>query len=1120
MKKCRFFFLALVVLLSLFFPKVLGNTLLAEDMWAKWPFSEGTSGQTATYSDETLFSYDYVTIGSNLEYYGKNTTFGVTFTEFQPLEEHSSLPSDPDVDKITFNFMPQKGITFTPAQVYLDAIRYGTDGGYLDIYLVTEEETITLASGVNPNRNNGSEQSKLSYSFEAKPTSSEVSLVIYLYGLRVDKQVCLANIEISGSYEGTPEEVTKYSISTKVDPEGAGIITQTPIGEAFNEGTKITLEATPNFGYSFISWTDNAGNVISEDASYMFSLSEDTQLTANFNSLTSYSFDLDVDGAPSYMISFTDEGSMVDAKRMYEAGTEFQLEAESNAVYTFTHWSDNTTSSTKTIKITEDSSLIGYYSNVPFICGWDFYNAGNKDRAGDIYNESTNAGMLSLRLADGTTNSWMDRSKFGSNPEYEKRYAIVNWKPLVDHYYFEATFSTKGYYNIHVLSGMLLSYNGYSVQNLQYSLDGENFKDYGQIVIENTKTWYDNDSELPQEAENQDKIWIRWIPDYSSEIIGATSDSDGTAMSAIFILADQEIEDDFDAPLLVSSVPEDGATGVTSSGSIILNFNEVVKQGTQDVTLDGKTLTDATYSGTTVLYRYNNLSYGTEYTLIVPKGAIVDRSGNEFEGISISFTTMTRSQPEARLYDAIVAEDGSGDYLTVIEAIEAAPTNRVSPWLIFIKEGYYKGHIDIPSTKPYIYLIGQDKEKVTITDDLLCGGDNAVSVSEGASLTCRATDFYAEGISFENEYGVLSQDGPQALALYTNNDRACLYNCNLRSFQDTYLSSTNKLTDRHYIKNCFIEGAVDFIYGAGDVYFDECTINVVRSSGGYIVAPNHPTGTAWGYVFDHNKITAPTTPPSSTSVWLGRPWHNACKAVYLYTTAEVTIPAAGWYETMGTIPEIFADYKTMDADGNLLDLSNRRSEYYYTDDNGNTIYGTAKNSLTDEEASQYTYSNILSGSDYWNPREIMESVAAPENVYLNGNTLSWDDVDYAMCYVIRQNDKVIGFTTETSYLLDEIIETDSYQVQAANEFGSLGELSSSVTTQIKTINADSKFSLSKSDGGIKVMGLEPNSRVDVVEPSGMVLYSKTVTSSECFIPILKPGVYVLRANGVGRSFVF
>lgn len=971
MKKCAFWWQVLVLAVM---TMPLAASAASGEWYIRWPLDEGVAIHTATRSDKSLFAYDMNATGSNVPYFAMRETNGIKFTQFQPVTQSSSPTEN---DKITFTFKPQVGVTFTPTQVSLNGCRYGTSGGKLDIYLVCGSQRINLVKGANPNRNDDTS----TYTFDVSSitnTTEEITVEIYLYGLAANKQVGLANIKVAGTFEGTPESVPVYGISVQPNMPNAGIIKQTPMGDSFNANTQITLEADENFGYKFVNWTDADGQVVAETPLFVHTLTSDAEFTANFEPVNTYVLNLTVENANDYYIQLSNPGVMVDGKRMYEEGTEVSLTAWANEVYTFLNWENASTETTRTIKMTSDIDVVATFGNQPFICGWDFWNAGGADRMGDIYNESTNAGMLTKRNLAGDTKGALDRSALSNNPTYEGRYAWVNWATIAEKYYFEVSLSSTTYYNIRVLSKMLCSFNGYSVQLLQYSTDGENFTTADTIRITESKKWIESEIKLPEAAENQEKLWIRWYPDYESPLIGTPGDQDGTSICDIFILADQIAPDDFEAPLLLSTIPADKAADAMAKGSIILNFNEIVKAGKGTVTLDGEPLTDVTISGSSVLYRYANLNYNTTYTVDIPAGAIVDRSGNSFAGASFTFTTMDRRQPEARLFDAVVAQDGSGDYLSVAEAVKAAPADRIAPWLIFIKEGYYKDHIEIPENKPYIYLIGQDKEKVTITDDKLSGGENALHVSQGATVVVQAPNFYAENISFENEYGVKQNAGPQALALFTNNDRACLYNCKLRSYQDTYLTSTASDSHRHYLRECLIEGGVDFIYGGGDVYFDECTLNIVRTSGGYIVAPSHGSSTKWGYVFDHNTITAPTNPPSATDVWLGRPWHNACKTVFLYTRSEITIPAAGWYETMGTIPAIFADYKTTDADGNLLDLSNRRDTYYYVDDNGERVYGTAKNSLTDEEAATYTYANVLNGSDYWNPRELMETVAKPE----------------------------------------------------------------------------------------------------------------------------------------------
>lgn len=172
-------------------------------------------------------------------------------------------------------------------------------------------------------------------------------------------------------------------------------------------------------------------------------------------------------------------------------------------------------------------------------------------------------------------------------------------------------------------------------------------------------------------------------------------------------------------------------------------------------------------------------------------------------------------------------------------------------------------------------------------------------------------------------------------------------------------------------------------------------------------------------------------------MWLGRPWHNQPKTVFLNTRAEVTIPATGWYETMGGLPAIWADWNTVDGDGNLVDLSQRRDTYYVTNSDGTRTYGTAKNHLTDEEAAQYTVRNVLSGSDNWEPVIKTEACAAPVPAIAQSGVISWEAVPYAICYLVTRGDEVVAVTTETTYAAQPANGEVPYMVQAVNEFGGL-----------------------------------------------------------------------------------
>ncbi len=203
----------------------------------------------------------------------------------------------------------------------------------------------------------------------------------------------------------------------------------------------------------------------------------------------------------------------------------------------------------------------------------------------------------------------------------------------------------------------------------------------------------------------------------------------------------------------------------------------------------------------------------------------------------------------------------------------------------------------------------------------------------------------------------------------------------------------------------------------------------------------------------NNVITAPGV-PTETDVWLGRPWHNFPKTVFINTKAEVTIPAKGWYETMGGLPVLWADYNTMDINGNPVDLSHRQDTYWYKDANGNRVEGKAKNYLTDEEAAQYTVKNVMSGDDNWQPELLTEACDAPEPVVKDGR-ITWNAVPYAICYVITKNGKVEGFTTATSC---DYVEGNTYEIQAANEFGGLSLAAKAKTpSAVNGINAENEF---------------------------------------------------------------
>lgn len=281
----------------------------------------------------------------------------------------------------------------------------------------------------------------------------------------------------------------------------------------------------------------------------------------------------------------------------------------------------------------------------------------------------------------------------------------------------------------------------------------------------------------------------------------------------------------------------------------------------------------------------------------------------------------------------VVAQDGSGDFRTVQAAIDAAPTGRTTPFIIFIKNGKYKEKITIPSNKPFIQLYGESVANVILyyTDgasDPLPGG-GTVGTQNSASFTVNANDFAAFNITFQNTWG----DGTQAVAVLVNADRAVFKNCRFLGNQDTlYIKGSG--APRHYFKDCYIDGNIDFIFGSSIALFDSTVVypkSRTTSGSSYITAANTPPGQAYGYVFRDCKIPNNT---GATAYVLGRPWQNSTgssplannKVVFLNTMMGTTVTPAGWSTwDAGTNTALiyYGEYKSKYFNGTPIDVSLR-----------------------------------------------------------------------------------------------------------------------------------------------------------------------------------------------------
>jgi len=240
-----------------------------------------------------------------------------------------------------------------------------------------------------------------------------------------------------------------------------------------------------------------------------------------------------------------------------------------------------------------------------------------------------------------------------------------------------------------------------------------------------------------------------------------------------------------------------------------------------------------------------------------------------------------------------VAQDGSGDFKTIQEAINHVKDNSEKRVVITIKPGVYKEKLEIPVSKTFITLKGTDRNKTIISFDDYSGkplrekdpsGKTAFGTGTSYSFLIKGNDCTLENLTVENTAGRVGQ----AVALHIKGDRVMVKNCNLLGNQDTLYLSEEKT--RIYFENCFINGTTDFIFGAATAYFYKCTIESLVNS--YITAASTPQGQTYGFVFVDCKLTAKDK--FVDKVFLGRPWRPYARTVFINTDLGSHIIPEGW----------------------------------------------------------------------------------------------------------------------------------------------------------------------------------------------------------------------------------
>ncbi|KAI4377080.1 hypothetical protein MLD38_014766 [Melastoma candidum] len=290
----------------------------------------------------------------------------------------------------------------------------------------------------------------------------------------------------------------------------------------------------------------------------------------------------------------------------------------------------------------------------------------------------------------------------------------------------------------------------------------------------------------------------------------------------------------------------------------------------------------------------------------------------------------------------------AGDFTSIQDAIDSLPAVNYVRVVIKVHAGVYTEKVSIPPMKSFITIegAGADSTIVQWGDTADTPGPKGLPLGTYGSATFAANSpyFVAKNITFKNTAPLPPPGamGKQAVAFRISADTAAFYGCKFLGAQDTLYDQLG----RHYYKDCYIEGSVDFIFGNGLSLFDGCQVHAIAQLTGALTAQGRKSMLEdTGFSFVNCRITG------SGALYLGRAWGPFSRVVFAYTYMDNIIIPRGWH----------------DWDDPNRDLTVFYGQYKCTGPGAGFTGRVAwSRELTDDEAKPFLSLSFIDGSEWIN----------------------------------------------------------------------------------------------------------------------------------------------------------
>lgn len=237
---------------------------------------------------------------------------------------------------------------------------------------------------------------------------------------------------------------------------------------------------------------------------------------------------------------------------------------------------------------------------------------------------------------------------------------------------------------------------------------------------------------------------------------------------------------------------------------------------------------------------------------------------------------------------------------------------------VFIPNGTYDLGDEIDASHPGISIsratniIGESMDGVLIKAET--ESENESINSAAIKIEHGITGAYLQNLTIQNYAKAfnVSTSAERAVALWDRGNQTVLKNVYLKGTQDTYYTNKTEAGQQIYYEGGKIEGTVDFICGAGDVYFEKIKLYVANSAtagkttGDYIAAPRTFSTENYGYVF--NECTIEGEASQAGTYYLARAWAEVPRCTYVNPDYSDCAPNTDKWTTMsGPITYYFTE---------------------------------------------------------------------------------------------------------------------------------------------------------------------------------------------------------------------